>query len=488
MSQQQGNASYFSPPHNEELEQVVLGALLSEPRSALSVLDLLGGHHFYKSVHRDIYEAILALAYEEKEIDLVTISEQLLRSKKLDSVGGRAYLVKLGSKVSSSAHLDAHARLLIEYSVRRNIIELSERMRKEAQEGQQDALTQLDRFEQQLFDIGHANLKGDYAPLERLSEPVYERLRNPAENTFGGLTGLPSGFRSLDRYTGGWQPGDLIVLAARPSMGKTALALAMMRNAARDFQIPVGLFSMEMSATQLVERLMSSEAGVSSELFRQGNVSNEDMARLATDSVREVLQSPIFIDDAAALSALELRGKARRLCASKKLGCLVVDYLQLMSGDDRKMNQSREQEIASISRMLKATAKELQVPVIALSQLNREPEKRQSHKPMLSDIRDSGTIEQDADMVIFLYRPDYYGITEDANGQDCRGSVELIISKHRNGPTGSVCLQFNSSYGQFTDMGDPMQVANEASYHTMPSRLNEMENDKGFSNDEDPPF
>ena len=464
----------FMPPQALKVEQAVLGALLSERRAVVAVIDLLQISLFYYKNHQDIYKAIIELAQEEEPVDMLTVSERLRRHKKLKEVGGNAYLAKLSTQVSSSVHVETHVRLLIEYSVRRSLIELAVQIRQSATAGKEDALELLDTFEQKLFDIGKNHLKGEYISLEKALSDLLGRLKDPQQKKKGALTGVPSGFVSLDRITGGWQKGDLIIVAARPAMGKTAFVTNMLRNAALDFDMPVGFFSLEMSSRQLAERLISSEAGIESHVFRKGTLTGDDMQRLASDEVQKLLKSSIYIDDTAALNIMELRAKARRLCAKHQVQLIIVDYLQLMRGEEKRSQSNREQEIASISRTLKSMAKELDVPVIAVSQINRAVESRQNRRPMLSDLRESGAIEQDADMVLLLYRPEYYDINEDEEGNSTKGLTEVIVAKHRNGPVGSIRLHFAEEYTRFEDMSSTLVEDGEsATYRTLPSRLNE---------------
>lgn len=456
------------PPQAPKVERAVLAALLTESRSMDEVMDILGVDHFYEKKHQDIYMAAIELIRDERHVDVLTVSERLKSQNKLAAVGGTAYLAELSTQVSSSTHVETHARILVEYSIRRRLITLAGRMRKMAHSGEEDAIKLLDNFEQQLFSIGHEHLRGEYVLLEKVFEHLLAHLRTPKQNGREGLTGVPSGFRALDSLTGGWQPGDLIIIAARPSVGKTALALNMLRNAALDFDIPSAFFSLEMPSLQLGERLISAEAGIESSTFRRGTISDVELEQLASESMQKLRQAPIYMDSTSALSIMELRAKARRLCTKHKVKLIIVDYLQLMAAENRYAQSNREQQIASISRMLKALAKDLHIPIIAISQLNRDMAKRGTQggkRPILSDLRESGAIEQDADLVLFLHRADYYGISEDMNGDSTEGHCELIIEKHRNGATGTIGLEFDRKYTRFK--------AEEA--HTYPSRLNNPE-------------
>lgn len=461
----------YVPPYSIEVEQALLGALLTERQAVTALIDRLRAAFFYKKAHQDIYTAIEALVRVEAAVDVVIVAEQLRQEKQLISVGGAAYLAQLSAQLSSAVNVEHYADLLISYSIRRGLIDLSVQMRTDAQKGEDEVRTLLDTYEQKLFALGQNFLYGDYMPLEGIARDMFTRLAEVKESTQGGLTGVASGFRALDRVTGGWQKGDLIVLAARPSMGKTAFTMNVLRNAALDFGVPVAFFSLEMSALQLTERLVASEAGISRDVLRRGGPSQQEMESLASDKVQQLLKAPIFIDDTPAMGIMDLRAKARRMCSKHNIGLLAVDYLQLMRGEERRGNMgNREQEIASISRMLKALAKELSIPVIAVSQLSRRPEMRDVKRPQLSDIRESGAIEQDADFVAFLYRPEYYGITEDETGQSTKGRTELIIAKHRNGPTGEIHLHFEAEHTRFTESSSSSDTSQQ--YYTMPSSLN----------------
>ncbi len=463
------------PPQALKVERAVLAALLSEKRAIVEVIDLLNASLFYLPKHQHIYAAIYALARDEVPVDILTVTEQLKKDKKLKDIGGSAYLAELSMQVSSSVHVETHVRLLMEYSIRRELIMLALKMRQDAHQGEEDALDMLDSYEQQFFAISQQLFTGAYTPISKVFDGIMARIHEVKDNK-SGLTGVPSGFLPLDRLTGGWQAGDLIVVAARPSMGKTALAINMFRNAALDFDYPVAFFSLEMSAEQLTQRLIATEAGISSEGLRRGALSNEELEKLAGDNVQRLLHLPMYIDDTAALSVMELRAKARQLCARNKIKLIIVDYLQLMRAERNRQDKygNREQEIASISRMLKGLAKELHIPVIAISQLSRAVEQRMDKRPMLSDLRESGAIEQDADMVLFLYRPEYYGITEDENGNSTRGHTEVIVSKHRNGAVGDFRLHFDAVHTRFTD-------TDTEEYRTLPSKMN-------VPNEKDTPF
>ncbi|MCS6834206.1 MAG: replicative DNA helicase, partial [Flammeovirgaceae bacterium] len=385
---------------------------------------------------------------KSEPVDLLTVVNQLRSTGELEAAGGTLYITQLTNKVSSAANIVFHARLLLEYAIKRSLIQISTEIQREAYEETTDVFELLDKAEQSLFEVSEMNIRKNYANMHSILQETLKEMEDLRKNK-DGLTGVPTGFTKLDRITSGWQKSDLIILAARPGMGKTAFVLNILRNAAVDFKRPVAIFSLEMSEKQLAQRLLASEAEIDSERIRSGKLSDIEWAQLI-DKTAQLSQSPIFIDDTPALSILELRAKCRRLKAQHQIQLVVIDYLQLMRGDNTKGN--REQEIASISRALKQIAKELNIPVMALSQLNRSVETRGGEKrPLLSDLRESGSIEQDADIVMFLYRPDYYGITEDESGNSCKGLVEVIIAKNRHGSLEDVPLRFIHQYAKFTD-------------------------------------
>ena len=472
----------YVPPQALDIEESILGAMLSEKQAILAVIDLLKPDFFYKKAHREIFSAIQMLAHEEKPVDILTISDYLKQKKLLKEIGGTSYLARLTTRISSSLHLDTHIDILKEHGIRRKMIDIAATMRRDSYAGHQPGDKLLDDFQQKLFDVEQEYQKGEYNVLKEVVEETIAHMREQQDTSTGGLTGVPSGFRNLDKITGGWQRGDLIVVAARPSMGKTAFALSLLQQAAMQFKMPAVIFSLEMSRSQLAMRLMCAETGIRSEELRQGNLSEDSFKKLATN-IEALLEAPIYIDDTAALSITEIRAKSRRLCAKQEVALIIVDYLQLMQGEERsRYNTNREQEIAMISRKLKAIAKELNVPVIALSQLSREVEKRQEKRPILSDLRESGAIEQDADMVTFLYRPEYYGITQDENGVSTKGKTEIIVAKHRNGATGSLWLKFIAERTKFVEDEETYTQATSSSMQTFQSKLNDS------SAEDTPPF
>ena len=439
------------PPQALDLEESVLGALMLEKDALTNVIDILKPENFYKDANKEIYQSIIDLFNESEPIDLLTVTSQLKKNGKLEYVGGSFYVTQLTTRVNSASNIEYHARIILEQSIKRQLIEVSGEVQKEAYEDTTDVFDLLDNTEQSLFDISESHIRKNYSQVKGLMKEAIDELQ-AKKTRKDGITGVPSGFIDLDNITSGWQPSDLVIIAGRPSMGKTAFVLSMMRNASIDHEMPIALFSLEMSSLQIVNRLISSEAELDSDKIKKGNLKDYEWQQLLhkTDQLNN---AKIFIDDTPALSILELRAKSRRLKSQHDIQCIIVDYLQLMSGEYGKSSGNREQEIASISRSLKAIAKELNVPVLALSQLSRAVETRGGDKrPVLSDLRESGSIEQDADMVLFIYRADRYDITEDEDGNLTAGVAELLLRKNRNGPTGKVKLKFIERFAKFADM------------------------------------
>lgn len=440
------------PPQAIDLEEAVLGALMLEKDALTAVVDILTPESFYKDSHKEIYKAILDLFNASEPIDLLTVTNQLRKNGKLEIAGGAYVITELTSRVSSASNIEYHARIITEQAMKREMIHIASEIHRDAYEETTDVFELLDRMEQSLFEISENNIRKNYADMRSIMREAIVELESK-KGQKDGLTGVPSGFTALDRVTSGWQKSDLVIIAARPAMGKTAFVLSVLRNAAVDHNRPVAIFSLEMSSIQLVNRLISSEAELDSEKIKKGNLADYEWEQLI-HKTNKLSSAPLFVDDSPALSILELRAKCRRLKAQNDIQLIVIDYLQLMSGEVRGgMGGNREQEISSISRALKQIAKELEVPVIALSQLSRAVETRGGDKrPQLSDLRESGAIEQDADIVMFLYRPEYYGITESEEGQSTAGLGEVIIAKHRNGSLETVKLRFIGKYTKFTDI------------------------------------
>lgn len=450
------------PPQVPELEEAVLGALMLEKNALNDVIDILKPESFYSDKHRLIYKAIIELYNEGMPIDLLTVTEQLRKHGDLESVGGAAVVTGLTMKVNTSAHISTHARIISEKYIKRELIEASYAIQHEAYEDSTDVFDLLDRMQKQLFDISEVNIRKDYLDIKTVFKDAMGELERKRDQT-DGLTGVGTGFVSLDRVTSGWQPSDLVIIAARPGMGKTSFILSAMRNAAVDFQKSTLIFSLEMSAVQLVLRLISGEAEIESQKIKNGQLADYEWESLL-DKTDNLAKSKIYIDDTPAISILEVRAKSRRLKSQHGLDLIIIDYLQLMTGNAGK-NGNREQEIAGISRALKQLAKELEVPVIALAQLSRAVETRGGDKkPMLSDLRESGSIEQDADQVLFLYRPEYYEITEDEEGNPTKDSADVMIAKNRHGALDTVKLKFEGKYTKFRDWEDVSMNFTDGSY------------------------
>ncbi|HRI78839.1 MAG TPA: replicative DNA helicase [Cyclobacteriaceae bacterium] len=456
------------PPQAIELEEAVLGALMLEKKALTAVIEFLRPEHFYKEQHKEIYQAIVDLFKSSEPVDMRTVVAQLRKNGRLEIVGGAYLIAELTSRVSSAANIEYHARYIIEMAIKRELIQISSQIQHDAYEDTTDVFDLLDKTEQSVFAISDSNLRKNYDTMKSLMSRAVNELQE-RKNHKDGLTGIPSGFTKLDRILSGWQRSDLVIIAARPGMGKTAFVVSALRNAAVDFNHPVAIFSLEMASMQLVNRLISAEAELESEKIRRGNLADFEWQQLVHKTNR-LSTAPIFIDDTPALSILELRAKCRRLKAEHNVQLIVIDYLQLMKGDNMG---NREQEIASISRALKGIAKELEVPVIALSQLSRGVETRGGDKrPQLSDLRESGSIEQDADIVMFLYRPEYYKITVDEEGIPTQGMAEVIVAKHRNGSLDTVRLKFIGKYTKFADFDGPTGGENSFGSITRESRLN----------------
>lgn len=476
------------PPQALDLEEAILGALMLEKNALTAVVEFLRPEHFYTEQHKEIYTAIIDLFKNSEPVDMRTVVAQLRKSGKLELVGGAYYIAELTSKVSSAANIEYHARIIIEMAIKRDLIQIASQIHHDAYEDTTDVFELLDKTEQNIFQISDSNLRKNYDSMKSLMFQATKELQEK-RNHKDGLTGIPSGFSRLDRVTSGWQRSDLVIIAARPGMGKTAFIVSALRNAAVDFSIPVAIFSLEMASLQLVNRLISAEAELDSEKIKKGNLADFEWQQMVHKTTR-LSSAPIFIDDTPALSILELRAKCRRLKAEHNIQMIVVDYLQLMKGEAGSGN--REQEIASISRALKGIAKELSVPVIALSQLSRGVETRGGDKrPQLSDLRESGSIEQDADIVMFLYRPEYYKITVDEDGMPTQGMAEVIIAKHRNGSLENVKLKFIGKYTKFADYDAPEGLTPMSSI-TRESRLNTFRDNPSTSGpsggDDDAPF
>jgi replicative DNA helicase len=430
-------------PHNPEAERTVLGAVLVDNGAFNSAAEMLTRDDFYREAHRRIFEAMAALAERSQPIDLVTLKDELNRHSALEAVGGAAYLASLLDGVPRITNVEPWSRIIKEKAVLRNLIHAGNRIVQSCYEAEEEAAILLDRAEKAVFDIAERRIRQGFVGLKEIVKESFRTIDQLSQSR-ELVTGLPTGFVDLDEKTSGLQRGDLIIVAARPAMGKTSLCLNIAQNASHKTGETVGIFSLEMSKEQLVLRMLCADARVDAHRLRTGTLQEKDWARLAK-AYADLSASKIFIDDSAMLTPLEIRAKARRLKAEHGLGLIVLDYLQLVTGSSRVEN--RQQEIAAVSRSLKGLAKELQVPVLALSQLSRAPEARTEKRPQLSDLRESGAIEQDADIVMFIYREEEYKPTEEN-----RGLAEVIIGKQRNGPTGTVKLAFIREHTRFENL------------------------------------
>ena len=468
-------------PQAIELEEAVLGALMIDNESLSDTIDSLQPEYFYKPDNQKIFEAIINLFNNSKPVDILTVSEELKRMDALDSVGGMIYISQLTNNISSSSNTEFHARIIAEKFIKRSLISISNNIIGDAFNDTIDIFDLLNTAEEKLFNVTEGTLRKSYDKMSILIKGALDNIEVLRKKE-DGLSGVPSGFTKLDRVTSGWQNSDLVIVAARPGMGKTAFALSMARNIAINHEKAIGFFSLEMSSEQLVSRLIASEAELSASKLRRGDLKDYEMVQLH-EKIKQLSDAQIYIDDTPALTVFELRAKARRLVKNHNVEIIIIDYLQLMSAGGNAGN--REQEISTISRSLKGIAKELKIPVIALSQVNRGVESRTgtgSKRPMLSDLRESGAIEQDADIVTFIYRPEYYKIYEWDNGDDSRSQAEIIIAKHRNGALENVRLKFTAEFAKFSDIDyfDNLSsnLEEESMISTVSSSMNNDNDDK----------
>jgi replicative DNA helicase len=464
MTIDQLNAQYGKiPPQAPEVEEAVLGALMLERDAYITVAAILKAESFYKEEHQKIFKVIQHLVANEKPVDLLMVTQELKNREELDEVGGPVYITQLTSRVASAAHIEFHARIIAQKFIQRELIRIATEIQVKSYDDSMELDDLIDYAEASLFKVTEGNISKESQAIKPLLREAIERIEENAKKP-DGLSGIASGFTKLDKITSGWQNTDLMIIASRPAMGKTAFALTMARNMAVLKNVPVAVFSLEMSSLQLVNRLIAAETELGSEKIKSGKLEDWEW-ELFNRRIKTLENAPLFIDDTPALSVFEFRAKCRRLKMQHNIGIVIVDYLQLMTaGGDLKGN--REQEVSTISRNLKAIAKEINVPIIALSQLNRSVESREGKRPQLSDLRESGAIEQDADMVMFIHRPEYYGMTQDADGNSLIGVAEIIIAKHRNGSVGDVQLSFKGSLAKFCDI-------EEVSMGTMPDDLGE---------------
>ncbi|MCQ2257744.1 MAG: replicative DNA helicase [Bacteroidaceae bacterium] len=472
-------------PQAVDFEKAVLGACLIEQDAFAIVSDFLKPSSFYDAKHQVIYDAISSLATENNPIDILTVTQQLQKKGKLEEVGGPAYIAELSQNMLSSVHLEYHARVIAQKALARNLISYTNDIQGLAFDETQDIQDLMQKAEGELFELSKSNLKKDFTQIDPVIKDAYELLQKAAART-DGLSGLASGFDKLDAMTSGWQNSDLIIIAARPAMGKTAFVLSMAKNIAVDNKVPVAMFSLEMSNVQLVNRLIVNVCEIPGEKIKSGQLAKYEWQQLDF-KLKELIGAPLYVDDTPSLSIFELRTKARRLVRDYGVKVIIIDYLQLMNASGMSYG-SRQEEVSMISRALKGLAKELNIPIIALSQLNRSVEQRtstdannpDSKRPQLSDLRESGAIEQDADMVCFIHRPEYYKIFKDQYGNDLRNVAEIIIAKHRNGAVGDVRLKFKSEYAQFINMEGTNAPLPDSDGTIKPSRMNDDEMDDPF--------
>jgi replicative DNA helicase len=485
------------PPQAMDMEEAVLGAIMLEKEAVITILDILKPESFYKEANQKIFKAIADISFREYPVDLYTVTEELRATNQLESVGGPVYLTQLTSKVVSAAHVEYHARIVAQKYIQRELIRVSTEIQNRSFDDTYDITELLDYSEDAIFQIAEGNIKREVAPINEVIKDAIKEIEEAGKRE-DALVGIPSGFTKLDRLTSGWQKSELVIIAARPSMGKTAFALSMARNMSIDHGKKVAIFSCEMSSIQLVNRLIIAETDIPGDKIKNGRLSEEEWKQLDS-RIKKLVSAPVYIDDTPAITITELRAKCRRLMAQHRLDIIIIDYLQLMSGPQN--SGSREQEVSNISRSLKSIAKELNVPVIALSQLNRSAELRGGLKrPQLSDLRESGAIEQDADMVVFIHRQDKFGIIAFEDGSSTKGIAEIILAKNRNGPVDDIRLRFREEKALFVDLEDfegdtGFETGNAKQSMTIGSKMNHDNLKKlggGFDNEagdyNEPPF
>ncbi len=484
------------PPQAIELEDSVLGALMIEKDAYATVADLLRPESFYKDQNRMVYEAIRALAAKDQPIDMLSVAEKLKSLGNLDKAGGIVYLTELTRKVASTAHLAYHAQVVAQKATARELIQMAARVEEAAYDETQDVEELMQVAESDIFEISQRAQKRDVTQIDPVIAEAFERMKKASKNE-GNISGIPSGFKALDKITSGWQKSDLVIIAARPAMGKTAFVLSMAKNIAVNYHKPVAMFSLEMSNVQLVNRLIMNVCEIEGDKIKNGKLSKQEWSQLE-HKINELLGAPIYVDDTPSLSVFELRSKARKLVKEHHIELIIIDYLQLMNASGMTFG-SREQEVSIISRNLKALAKELDIPIIALSQLNRGVEARtgvDGKKPQLSDLRESGAIEQDADMVCFIHRPEYYRLYNDEKtGKDLRGLGQIIVAKHRNGATDEIWLRFRSKLAKFQNEDETWDESEldaaplpEPGDISITSRINDLNPDGAVLDDNSTPF
>ncbi|MDB3906613.1 replicative DNA helicase [Crocinitomicaceae bacterium] len=494
------------PPQSVDLEKAVLGAMMLEKNAVTDTIDILMQESFYDPKHQYIFGAIKELFGSSKPIDILTVTDKLKQNGELEAAGGAVYISQLTNRIASTAHVEYHARVIAEKYIKRELIRMSSEVMKEAFDDTNDVFDVLNKAEGDLFKIAENNMGKSVDIMQNVVREAIEEIEKASQNS-DGISGIPTGFYGLDKLTAGWQRSDMIVLAARPAMGKTAFVLSMARNTAVDFNQGVAIFSLEMSSVQLVKRLISSETRLPAEKLRKGDLRDDEFQQLHS-RITKLSTAPIYIDDTPGISVFDLRAKCRRLKMQYDIQIVIIDYLQLMTAGGSKGQGNREQEISTISRSIKEIAKELNIPVIALSQLSRSVEQRGGDKrPVLSDLRESGAIEQDADIVSFIYRPEYYGFLQDEEGNSNAGVGEIIVAKHRNGGLENIRLRFIKEFARFDNIegfdADPEAPSHNnltanASFddqgvgsYTVPSKMNSFDdeaNDFDLSDGEDSPF
>ena len=436
------------PPQAPDVEEAVLGALLLDPEVAPDVLDALSPECFYKEVNRKIFEAIKSLTVNHNPTDYLSVAQELKKTNSLEEVGGPFYLSQLANKIGAASHVDYHVKILLQKYIQRELIKISYQIQKDSFDDSVPVDDLLDKSQESIFSLTEKNVKRETLPIREVIASAIEEIENNQKRT-DGLSGVPSGYTGIDRVTLGWQASDMIIIAARPAMGKTAFVLTMARNMAVNHHVPVAFFSLEMSSVQLAKRLLISETGLSSEQIRGGKKLKDFELIQLNERIKDLSKAPLYIDDTPGMSIYEFRSKARKQVRQNGVKLIIIDYLQLMTGPV-ELRGMREQEVSNISRSLKGIAKELNIPIIALSQLSRAVETRGGNKrPQLSDLRESGAIEQDADIVMFIHRPEYYGMADDDVAN--KGLAEIIIAKHRNGSTENVNMKFRASEAKFVD-------------------------------------
>lgn len=453
-SRQIDNNSIHMQPQAVEIEKMVLGALMIDKDAFSVVSEILHPETFYEPRSQKIYRAIQTLSLNEDPVDIMTVVEELKREGTLDEVGGPGYILELSSHVASSAHIEYHAKVLAQKYLARQLISFASVIETKAFDETVDVDELMQEAEGSLFELSQKNMRQDYTQIDPVVKQAVGILQKAAANK-GGLTGIPTGYTKLDDYTAGWQKSDLVIIAGRPAMGKTSFALSLAKNIAVDYNTPIAFFSLEMNNVQLVNRLISNVCEIEGKKILNGQLDDEEWKRL-DKNVRKLQAAPIYVDDTPGMSIFELRTKARRLVREKGVKVIMIDYLQLMNANGARFG-SRQEEVSTISRSLKGLAKELDIPVLALSQLNRTVEGREGiegKRPQLSDLRESGAIEQDADMVLFVHRPEYYRIFTDEKGNDLHGKAQIIIAKHRKGGTGDVLLNFRGEFTRFENPTD----------------------------------